>query len=93
MTLPPILADLRIDAPRRGRVRLLLPLYLVYQVLVIAALVALPFALLALALRREGHGPGRLGRVLCATLVVLWNSRGLAIEVEERGRSFEITVI
>lgn len=93
MTLPPILADLRIDARRRGRVRVLLPLYLVYQVLVIGALVALPFALLALVLRREGHGPGRLGRILFAALVVLWNSRGLSVEVEERGRAFEINVI
>ena len=91
MSYPPLFIHLRIPK-EKGYFGLWIPILLLYPFILALALILLPFVLLA-ALLLWPAGKGKqillIGPLACR---VLWNLRGLKVEVKENSKQFLINV-
>jgi hypothetical protein len=78
---------------KRGGVNLWIPVFLVYPLLLVIALLLAPFVLiLSLLTWPSGRGKPLLlsGPVICR---LLWNTRGLKVDIEQKSGNMLISVV
>ena len=93
MSLPPLLLDLRVESPGRRRIRLWLPVVLLWPLALALAAVAL---LLALAVDAVLFAAGRryhhYSALLARSFAVVGDTRGLVIHIDNANAAVHVTV-
>ena len=90
MNRPPYMMRFRIMSAEH-RIRLWLPLFLIFPIAVVILLALSPLALLA-ALVLWPFGWGRILLVIPAIFTIFWAARGLEVEVEDKKERVQISV-
>lgn len=94
MSLPPLLMRLRLESPGHRKVRLWLPLFLLWPVLVVLMLLALVVAVIAdVVLFLVGHRYYRWTLLLIGSLDVLGQARGTRVLVNGNRSIVELAIL
>ena len=92
MTWPPAILRLRVCGGSGQRVRLWIPLFLLWPLALALALLALPILLVAALVTRRGSRPRRIVRALPAIWPAICAARGLLVDVEDAEHSVHIAL-
>lgn len=93
MKCPPCLIRLRIEEPNRTRLRLWLPLFLLWPLLLVVLALAIAVTLLADFISLLVKHPPAYTRLLLGTVGVLGETRGTEVFIEERNHTCRTVVL
>jgi len=93
MTMPPMVVNLRVVSGGERKVRLWIPMFLLWPLVLVLALLALVFTILADIVLLLSRGPFHHStRVLLAALAAAVETRGLRISIDGPGTIVHVSV-